>query len=170
MVFLKEIFFLTFFCFTAAQWRLSELQTSCSSDNGTVGIYQLKGNCNTTNKIVGHIALLEDSGFVVCCTEEVYKIDVRFAKVGEKSKEYCKKHGVKISNLGFNIVGGTDSAVGEFPHAVVLGYNTTEPGKYVFHCGGSLISEKFVITAAHCLTLKGNQPEIVRIGRVSTPC
>lgn len=46
------------------------------------------------------------------------------------------------------IVGGEKSRVGEFPHMAAIGF--TVDGSTRFNCGGSLISEKFVLTVAHC--------------------
>merc|ERR1719348_973174 len=45
---------------------------------------------------------------------------------------------------GGRIVGGENAAVGEFPHQIALLYHGS------LMCGGSLISEDRVITAAHC--------------------
>jgi trypsin len=45
-------------------------------------------------------------------------------------------------NMQQNIVGGTPSATGAFPYFTLLG----DP----FSCGGSLIYEDIVLTAAHC--------------------
>ena len=40
---------------------------------------------------------------------------------------------------------------GEFPWMVAL--LTAQPdGKYLFQCGGSMITNKAVLTAAHCVT------------------
>lgn len=47
------------------------------------------------------------------------------------------------------IVGGEKTQVGEFPHMAAVGFRT-ENGLNKFNCGGSLISEKFVLTVAHC--------------------
>ena len=46
------------------------------------------------------------------------------------------------------IVGGQDAEVGQFPHQVSL---QREDGSHT--CGGSIISEKFILTAAHCVVV-----------------
>lgn len=64
------------------------------------------------------------------------------------------------------IVGGEDAKAGEFPHQVLLGWKVDRNGTLVndFKCGGSLISERFVLTAAHCM--KFGSPQIVRLGEL----
>jgi len=45
------------------------------------------------------------------------------------------------------IIGGTDALDGQYPYQVSL--KRTLIGKHI--CGGVIISQKYVITAAHCL-------------------
>ncbi|XP_013143896.1 PREDICTED: trypsin-7-like [Papilio polytes] len=51
------------------------------------------------------------------------------------------------------IIGGEDAYEGEFPHMVLLGFRngTSEQS---WGCGGILISERFILTAGHCIYSK----------------
>ncbi|XP_058169284.1 serine protease snake-like [Anopheles ziemanni] len=65
------------------------------------------------------------------------------------------------------IVGGEEANYGEFPHQAMLGYpQEDDPQKVKFLCGGTLISEKHVLTAAHCFAQ--SIPTVVRLGEYNT--
>ncbi|KAJ8731527.1 hypothetical protein PYW07_004691 [Mythimna separata] len=48
-------------------------------------------------------------------------------------------------------VGGTDAKRDEFPHMALLGYGE-DVTSALWLCGGSVISERFILTAGHCLS------------------
>ncbi|KAL7727373.1 hypothetical protein ACLKA6_003031 [Drosophila palustris] len=52
---------------------------------------------------------------------------------------------------------------GEYPHMAALGFQQNSE-KIEYKCGGSLISENFVLSAAHCTNDEGVAPTWVRIG------
>ncbi|XP_055384410.1 venom protease-like [Condylostylus longicornis] len=72
----------------------------------------------------------------------------------------------KNERCGFRVVGlvvgGSDAEPREFPHMCLLGYSVNQTIKW--ECGGSLISEKYVLTAAHCIKTGLGEPKIIRIG------
>lgn len=63
--------------------------------------------------------------------------------------EYINKCG--MSQQEFSIIGGENAKIREFPSMVAIGDDTVSDDEIVYwFCGGSLISEKYVLTAAHC--------------------
>ena len=60
-------------------------------------------------------------------------------------------------------VGGSKATFNEFPHMSAIGLKGLN-NQYDWLCGGSLISEKFVLSAAHCASVGGKKPDVIRIG------
>ena len=59
-----------------------------------------------------------------------------------------------------NIVAGSKTQLGAFPHMALLGYDPNDDGiidGYI--CGGSLINKWYVLTAAHCINTENGVPK-----------
>ena len=54
--------------------------------------------------------------------------------------------------LAVRIVGGLEAKIGEYPWLALIGYAVGHHGNIQYRCGGSLIGDKYVLTAAHCVT------------------
>ncbi|XP_013165837.1 PREDICTED: serine protease snake-like [Papilio xuthus] len=62
---------------------------------------------------------------------------------GEKARTYRCNH--RTDQL---VVGGVNAADKEFPHMALLGFGNVNSIQW--QCGGSVISERFILTAGHC--------------------
>lgn len=67
------------------------------------------------------------------------------------------------------VINGNPVERNEFPHMVALGYDRNDENdtSYDFLCGGTLISDKFVLTAFHCVGRRNAVPRIARLGKVN---
>lgn len=62
------------------------------------------------------------------------------------------------------IVAGTKAQLAEFPHMALIGYGSPVSG---WHCGGSIISETTILSAAHCISHPDGVASVVRVGIIN---
>jgi Trypsin len=144
-----------------------------NSNSRKLGIVKEADNCEEFLRLsrpqqikYGHCGFVLNTPIPLICCPSV--ITSRHGSQTRKATKMCQKYGniPKIVS-DVRIIGGTSSRNGEFPHLVALGYREHETLRLAFHCGGSIISERFVITAAHCCK-KSRLPHIVRLGEIFT--
>ena len=79
-------------------------------------------------------------------------------------KNYPKENKICLGN---NIIGAEDADINEFPHMAAIGYEKENSLDYEFLCGGTLISEKYILTAVHCVNKRNQVPRFARLGKVN---
>jgi hypothetical protein len=90
------------------------------------------------------------------------------ARSAKFEKALCKKGTPQgVPGPYFRITNGKEAAPGEIPFQVALGRKSMDdPGEILFNCGGSLVADNVIISAAHCFSKETEAPTMARLGRV----
>lgn len=147
----------------------------CALKNGQSGICEEFSNCVYAQQLYqarrqSEITVCKYIGNrpLVCCpgSQKPSNSNTTTKKSSKKFQNaLCKnvRSSLKIDN---HIINGAKADIGEFPFQAVLGYRNGH-NSIDFRCGGSLIADDIVLTAAHCVSRTDDLPILIRLGRVS---
>lgn len=103
---------------------------------------------------------------IVCChnptTPGIESASMLVSRSSSIAERMCDSF-PQPSALINHIFDGIEAALNEFPHMAALGY-PAKGEETPFRCGASLISNRFLLTAAHCLSPQ--KPVYARLGVV----
>lgn len=110
--------------------------------------------CGSTGYYFEDDRILERQSSVLEIEEEVETTSTVSPRVRTSSASSDKlpdKSVCGIQNEETRIIGGETTEIGEFPWIALLRYRNVDGTDAGFQCGGTIINNRYVLTAAHCL-------------------
>lgn len=106
---------------------------------------------------------------IVCCprTEFIFESRSGNTETDTYAEKACSEY-AKFAPSSCSealIYGGVKAKPKEFPSIALLGSKDNSTGQIDWYCGGTLISRRFVVTAAHCFRISSSL-NIVRLGEL----
>lgn len=99
----------------------------------------------------------------VCCTSANQQLQVETTSVSTTTSQTTRwttskptrrpplrKDQCGVETGGYRIIEGDDAQVGQHPWVAILQYYDSRGDQTSAKCGGTLISRRYVLTAAHC--------------------
>jgi Regulatory CLIP domain of proteinases/Trypsin len=146
--------------------RFGEAPEGCQTPNRQTGVCIPVRHCKLTLQLLAKINTLtrEESNYLrqsqcgyqnrsplVCCASDAPTMyNKRQNQPNRKNQlpgfERC---GATSSN---RIIGGRNAKVDEYPWLAMVEYLDQQTGRRDFHCGASLITAQFTLSAAHCMS------------------
>ncbi|XP_053671282.1 CLIP domain-containing serine protease B4-like [Anopheles nili] len=154
---------------TAGQSVLAlELGQSCVNPAGQPGKCILFRECQPLLTIYNKpVNTPDDTQFLTESRCGVFQRKTLVCCAGVKEKEETTlpeppNCGIQLSD---RLIGGQPTKIDEFPWTALIEYQKPN-GQFGFHCGGSIINERYVLTAGHCINAipKTWKPYRVRLG------
>lgn len=134
-------------------------ESNSNAGNGDSIVYPYENESNNNNAVLRK-SELKCLNYTRPFNEVVQAIPLLTeTEVVNVNVEKCNNNGVPL------IVGGEPAAPGEFPFMAALGFYVEN--SIDWRCGGTLISERFIVTAAHCTDSRdAGPPRVVRLGEI----
>ncbi|XP_062543605.1 serine protease Hayan-like isoform X1 [Armigeres subalbatus] len=133
---------------------------SCVLADGTNGTCSRDLECEYLKTIPQHSWIkcsFDKNVSIVCCrSPPKTRFDMK-----SRSEQMCDSFD-SFNDAANHIYAGTEAGEDEFPYLGALAF--TGGNELAFRCGANLISDQYMLTAAHCLTFE--RPAFVRLGVV----